>query len=122
MTFKPFEDKSSVLKRYTRHTQGGVCDVKKKKIGWWERRTDFLNFQADDIIIESLPKVYSLRPSLLAYDLYQRDDLAWLVLQFNNIVDIEEEFVTGVSLRLPSRQRVQFSILTKSINFTDVNA
>lgn len=122
MAFKLFKDKSSVLKRHTRYVQGGATDVKQKKLGWWERRVDFLKYAADDIVIESLPLVYAYRPTLLAYDFYQREDLAWLILQYNNIVDIEEEFAPGASIRLPSADRVKFEILTKSVNHTNVNA
>jgi len=44
--FKEFTDKSSVLNRISRYVQGGKSDIRKKKVGWWERRTDIKNDKA----------------------------------------------------------------------------
>lgn len=116
MAFKQYQNKSSTLKRFSRYIQGGTSDVKKKKVGWWERR-DIEKNQPDDIVIYSLPKCYENSPSLLAYDVYGRDDLVWLILQYNNIVDVIEEFTTGSTITLPSKNRLMTSILTRNINF-----
>ena len=94
-----------------RYTQGGVVDKFKNRLGWWERvplekRTDDLRFP--------ITKEYEGRPDLVAHRVYKKATLAWLVLQYNNIVDINTEFVTGKNLVLPTQLRVQTSILTKS--------
>jgi hypothetical protein len=39
----------------------------------------------------------------------------WLVLQYNSIVDINTEFVAGESIILPTFERAQTQILTKSV-------
>lgn len=115
--FKEYKNKSSIYKRYSRYLQGGTTEVKQKKLGWWERRTDFLTPAPDDIIIYALPKVYEGKPGLLTYDIYGREDLEWIVLQYNNIVDIVEEFVAGARINLPSKRRVFFDIAIKTITY-----
>lgn len=119
-TFKPYTDKSSVLKKSTRYVQGGVATVKQKNVGWWEREPAFNKFADDDIIIYRLPMIYERRPDLLAYDLYQDDSLEWVILQFCNIIDINEEFVQGAKLRLPSKPRLLSRMLIKVVVYPDV--
>jgi hypothetical protein len=94
-----------------RYTQGGLVDKFQNRLGWWERLP--LERQTDDLRFP-ISKEYEGRPDLVAHRVYKRATLAWLVLQYNNIVDINTEFVTGRTLVLPSQQRVQTSILTKS--------
>lgn len=92
----------------SRYTQGGLTDRYQTRLGWWERFV--IEKQPDDIrfIISS---EYEARPDLVAYQLYRRATLQWLVLQYNNIVDINTEFVSGKIILLPTPQRVQVSIL-----------
>ncbi len=120
--FLPYKDKTSDKKKYSRINQGGTFERSGFKISFWSKRTDILKDQNDDIEIYKLPIQYNKRPDLLAYDLYGRSDLMWVVLQYNNIVDIEEEFITGANLKLPSRSRVYSEIVNRSVNYTNVNA
>ena len=92
-----------------RYVQGGTTDVYADRLGWWEGRS--LTTAPDDISFV-LQSKYNTRPDLLAYDMYGKANLAWLVLQYNAIVDIEEEFVTGAQMVLPSAARVFSSIMT----------
>lgn len=108
---------SSTNRKDTRYVQGGTTTIKKKTVGWWERNPDFTKRADDDIVIKSLPAVYNGRPDLLSYDIYGNNNLEWVILQYNNIVDINEEFVTGVDLVLPSINRLFSSMLIKSIGF-----
>jgi len=66
-------------------------------------------------IIYVIPVVYAGKPDLIAFDYYGRNDLGWLVLQYNNIVDINEELTVGKTIRLPAKRRVFYSILSKPI-------
>jgi transcriptional regulator with XRE-family HTH domain len=66
------------------------------------------------IVISKLPKTYEKRQDLLAFDMYNRADYDWVILQYNNIVDIEEEFITGVSLILPSKLKVDIDIMSNT--------
>lgn len=94
----------------SRYVQLGETDVYPNRLGWWERTPPV--FASDDTMITSLNAKYNRRPDLLAYDLYGKAVYACVVLWYNTIVDINEEFVTGVSLRCPSSARLFSSILT----------
>lgn len=100
-----------VEQRTGRFTQGGVSDRFKRKVGWWERRP--LEPQMDDII-HTVTAGQSRRPDLIANAIFGKPTLAWLVLQYNNIVDINTELTTGTVIRLPSQRRLSLQILTQS--------
>jgi hypothetical protein len=93
----------------SRYVQGGLTDVFSNRLGWWDGY--ILTTAPDDIKIILEPK-YNTRPDLLAFDMYGKSTLQWLVLQYNLIVDINTEFVTGVTIVLPSKSRVFQSVLT----------
>lgn len=86
-----------------RYVQGGITDEKANSLGWWERKI-FPESPDDSTYV--LVSRYHKRPDLLAYDAYGSSHLAWLILQYNNIVDINSEFVSGATVKLPTRQRV----------------
>lgn len=92
----------------SRYTQGGTVDVYPTKVGWWERRN--LKKDDTDIFIEIQPGE-DRRPEIIAWNVYQRPNLAWVVLQFNNIVDVETELTIGKVIRLPSLRRLTLDIL-----------
>lgn len=114
--FKQFVDKSSIFKKRSRYAQGGVSEIRGKFLGWWERDPTIAMESDDDVYINGLPAVYEGRPDLLAQDLYGDAGLEWIILQSNLIVDLNEEFVTGVKLRVPSNHRVHSVILAKPTN------
>lgn len=93
----------------SRYVQGGLTDVFANRLGWWDGYE--LTTATDDIVLVLAPK-YDKRPDLLAYDMYGKSTLMWLVLQYNLIVDINTEFVAGTTITLPSKSRVFSSILT----------
>lgn len=99
---------SSANNTTSRYVQGGVTDVYNNRLGWWEAFT--ISPAADDISL-TLDSKYNTRPDLLAYDMYGKSILMWIVLQYNNIVDINEEFITGATITIPSKSRVFSSIL-----------
>lgn len=94
----------------SRYTQGGTTDRYQSRIGWWEKRR--LTRNDNDWTVTILSHE-NKRPDLVAYRKYRRADLDWLVLQYNNIVDVETEFLTGVELRLPTERRVYLDLLTQ---------
>lgn len=100
-------------REYSRYTQGGeVIKNPDGSIGWWERFD--IPESEDDLLIEIIPR-FSRRPDRLAYELYGKSELGWLVLQYNTILDIHEEFITGKIVRVPHPNRVTFNILNKSV-------
>jgi hypothetical protein len=111
--FKLFDNKTSLAKRHSRMLNGGTTSTKGDKLGWWERKTFEKNISSDIRVI--IPDVYDRRPDLLAFFLYRNPKLAWLILQYNNIVDIEEEFTTGTEIIAPSRTRALSSMVNKNI-------
>lgn len=101
---------NSTDNRYSRHVQGGTTDIYNKRLGWWERRKIL---QQDDDFIITIREFEVGRPDLLSYRVYGKATYAWLVLQYNNIVDPITELVAGTTVRLPSRERLTLDIVTK---------
>ena len=54
-----------------------------------------------------LEDIYEGRPELLASVFYEDSRLWWVICQLNNILDVQSEFVTGVLLTIPSKDRVE---------------
>lgn len=111
--FKLFNNKTSLAKRQSRMLNGGKTEIKGDKLGWWERESFEKNTTTD--VRVTIPDVYDRRPDLLSYRVYQTPRLFWLILQYNNIVDVEEEFRSGQEIILPSRVRALTSMVNNSI-------
>lgn len=101
---------SSVKNTKSRYVWGGTTDVHQTRLGWWERRNIA---KSDTDFTMSLAPRYHKRPDLLAYDLYGDAKLQSLILQYNNILDINVEFVTGASITVPTSSRVLFDIINQ---------
>lgn len=113
-TIKEHSNKSSMMKRRSRYVQGGVTTLLKKRLGWWERFDNIAKNDITDIEVY-ITTDYANRPDLIAVDYYDDAQLAWIVLQYNDIVDIKDELIPGATITIPSKQRVYYSILTHSI-------
>ncbi len=98
--------------RNGRYIQGGTTEQFRERLGWWDRR--LFSRSATDVPFKITPR-YGKRPDLLAYDMYGQVSLGWLILQYNYIVDINEEFIEGVSIILPTRERVLTEFLTRPL-------
>jgi len=98
--------------RNSRYVQGGTTDVYNKRLGWWERRN--ISTAHDDIIVTINVEEVG-RPDLIAHRLYQKAELGWLVLLFNNIVDPIVELAANTQIKMPSQSRVLMSILTNPV-------
>lgn len=96
----------------SRYVHGGTTDRHPTRLGWWSRKD--LAKSPDDIFV-TINARYHKRPWMVAYDYYQDHNLEWLVLQYNSILDINEEFVSGKVIRIPSAQRLGLEILTGSL-------
>jgi hypothetical protein len=110
---KEYKSKSSVLKVKSRYVQGGDTEINKKRLGWWER-DEIPRNDVTDILI-TIDSRYFNRPDLIAFDYYGFAELAWIVLQYNNIVDVKDELILGKEITIPSADRVFFEILTNTI-------
>lgn len=95
-----------------RYVQGGSSEQLEDRIGWWDRRP-FAPSVTD--VTLTITTRYAKRPDLLAFDAYGKATLAWVILQYNNIVDINEEFIEGSQIQLPTRERVMTEFLTRPL-------
>ena len=99
---------SSTSKRNSRYVQGGRTTVHPTRLGFWERN---VVLQRDDDIFTTVTKRQDRRPDLIAFDFYGKQELGWLVLQYNNIVDLNLQLLEGTEIRLPIADRVFFDLL-----------
>ena len=87
----------------SRYKRGGLSEEFNRRVGWWERK--LYEHRYDDIIFTISPK-YNCRPDLIAHDYLGNANLMWIVLQYNSIVDINTEFVTGKTIKIPEKSRL----------------
>lgn len=108
---------SSLDRRKSRYTQGGDTETYTSRIAWWERR----EFEKDssDIYITLTDRTH-LRPDLLSYDIYGDVSYSWVLLQYNNILDINTEFTAGTEIVAPSPERLIFTMMNKSTGGTQL--
>lgn len=104
--------RTSVQNRESRYTQGGETTAYENRLGWWERDIDTFAHDATDLIV-TIPPQYDKRPDQMAFEYYGRASFQWLVLQYNSIVDINEEFRAGKEIRLPEPSRAALTFFNK---------
>lgn len=104
--------KSAAKGPSSRYTQGGTTDVYPTRLGWWERRK--VEQDDSDIVLTIRPDE-DRRPDLIAFNVYERPHLGWVVLQYNSIVDTETELTIGKTIRLPSLRRLTLDILSRPV-------
>lgn len=94
---------SSIDNKSTRYVAGGVTEQFPTRLGWWERT--IMPYQNDDILI-TIDTKYAGRPDLIADLVYGSAIYSWVVLQYNTILDLEVELKAGVTIRLPTIDRL----------------
>lgn len=99
---------TSLQKRNSRLVQGGTTEVKGNKLGWWERQ--MFAHSPDDLVI-TIPSRFDRRPDVLAQEMYGKPQLQWIILQYNNIVDVNVEFAAGKQIRIPTKERVTMDMI-----------
>jgi len=111
MAFKANENTTnSTDNRNSRYVQGGTSEIYNNRTGWWERRK--FERRDDDLVFDVGTSEVG-RPDLISHAVYGKAIYAWLVLQYNNIVDVETELVVGKTLFLPTQDRLILDIITK---------
>lgn len=110
--FKTYQNKSALDSKRGRYLTGGTTDTFSNRLGWWERDLDILTRALDDVKY-LITKDREFKADLISYDVYNTTELEWLVLMYNNIVDINEELITGKYLELPSPARALYQIAIK---------
>jgi len=101
--------KRSIDNRYSRYVKSGITTQHKTRTGWWERKKFTLSDSDDEYRIEA---EYHQRPSKLALDRYGKSEYMFFILQYNNILDIQAEFIEGNVIRLPTPERVHQDLLS----------
>ena len=96
---------SSINENTSRYVKGGTTEQYTTRLGWWERNI-FVK-QSSDIPFTITSK-YVYRPDLVSQDLYGIDNLGWFIMQYNNLIDVNEEFVLNTVLTLPSASRITY--------------
>lgn len=95
---------SSLNDTRSRYVMGGKSYTQGNRIGWWERQ--IMPFRNDDTVFTITSRRYVGRADLIAYDYLGTEDLEWLVLQYNTILDPMLELQLGVNIRLPALSRL----------------
>lgn len=102
----------STKNKNSRYVQGGKTTVYSNRLGWWEKRKIPSHYSDETFVVTGK---YVGRPDLIAYKKYNQASLMWLVLQYNNIVDVNEELKEGSVIKLPTHERVALQILTQPV-------
>ena len=90
------------LSRYT----GGQLAVNREGVNFIVLRNS-LNLQpANDDIFITIPKQLANRPDLISYNVYNTQDLWWVIYEFNGIQDPLFGVPAGTILRIPALNRV----------------
>lgn len=81
---------------FEKETVGGVKEL------------DFLNNSLSGFVLKREPTFYKtseqdlLRPDFISYKFYGTEAFWWLILLINNLANVKEELVVGMTLKLPS--------------------
>ena len=103
LQFDPTIKDSTYSTKNGRYVRGGTTEVSERFLEWWER----FDAQPDiSDIAYVLEAKYVGRPDLLAYAFYGDTRLKWVIMQYNNIIDPEEELIEGKLLLIPVPDKV----------------
>lgn len=94
-----------------RYFQGGYSEGTPDTLDWW---TAFNFGKSETDVTLTITAKYQYRPDLLAYDAYDKPWLGWFILQYNNIVDVMEEFTVGKTIVLPTKRRLMSELLNRT--------
>jgi hypothetical protein len=101
---------NSTLVQRSRYVAGGVTEVNRSALEWWERS----NFQADDTDrFYAVEDKFAGRLDLIAQLFLEDTRLWWFIAQFNAILDPFTEIFGGRILRIPTKERVQAMLTGK---------
>lgn len=109
--YKQYKNKSSLQQRNSRLLQGGNTEIDGNKLGWWERKTPTTG---EHFMVE-LDITTHKRPDLLSLQHYDTTAYDWIILQYNNIVDINEEFIAGTTIKVPTMSFIRAYVLNSPV-------
>lgn len=114
MRYREYTNKTSLSRRNSRLVKGGKTEVSGNKLGWWERKNENFQPSINDELTYTIPIDYQFRPDLIAFLMYGTTELEWVILQYNNIVDIIEQFAAGREIKLPSPDYVRNYVYSRT--------
>jgi hypothetical protein len=97
-------EKNSTLMAKSRYVSGGVTEVNKAALEWWERASFSADGSDQIYVVEDR---YAGRLDLIAALFLEDSKLWWVVAQYNAILDPYNEIFPGRKLRIPTKSRVQ---------------
>ena len=101
---------NSLFNKYSRFVGGGTTEVANAMIEWWERGI----FSRDPTdIVYTVQNFYTGRPDLIANVFYNEVRYAWVICQYNNIIDPFGEIIAGRILLIPTITRLPLMLSTK---------
>jgi len=86
-----------------RYVKGGTTEVLPNRLGWWERT--IMPHQDDDIKVIISGNMVA-NPAEIAYQVYGDPNYAWLVRQYNTVLDEDVDLAAGVTIVLPTQDRI----------------
>ena len=101
---------NSLYNKYSRYVGGGTTETANGFIEWWER--GIMPRDSSDIVYV-VENFYTGRPDLIANVFYNEPLYAWVICQYNNIIDPFGEIVAGRILLIPTIARLPLILLTK---------
>lgn len=87
----------------TRYSIGGTTEMNSVGVGFWSRST---LPQRDDDSFVVLTEHTAKHLNIVSQQFFGRDTLAWLIMQYNNIIDPVEELYPGRVLAIPNPSRI----------------
>ena len=110
MSFVLYQNKSSLDQPNCRLVRGGTAELDGNFVGYWTK----LNLPRDPVTDQkfTITKDFEFRADKISYVLYGTDYYQWLVLEYNNIVDIIEELAVGNVLIVPSYNRTLYNLVS----------
>jgi hypothetical protein len=96
-------EKNSLNRRDSRYVSGGTTEFKNNKIEWWERNV--IASSKDDIVYY-VEKKFNGRLDLIATLFLGEPKYAWVIAQYNNILDMHDEVKEGAIIYIPTLEKV----------------
>lgn len=101
---------NSTLLKNSRYVVGGITEVNPYALEWWER----LDFQSDDTDLRyTVEAKFEGRLDLIAAQYLSDSRMWWVIAQYNAILDVYNETITGRVLRIPTKARLQSMLAGK---------
>jgi hypothetical protein len=101
---------NSLQNKYSRLVGGGQTETANGRAEWWERYTFPTSSSDIQYIVENR---YANRLDLISAIFYGEPRYAWVIAQYNNILDPFTEVSAGRILILPSFDRLNALVGTK---------